>query len=298
MPFRPAFLPAAVLSAAVLLLPACQSPAEEQTAESAAAPPPAAASSAPPPAPVAGAAVVAPVKVVTVAAGQEGETYGRFELPQVQLPDAAVAARLNQAIVAASFVGEDDWQGLSARQAVQRCLREYQENDHQGLTSLSYSVVHNDEGLLTLARSSEYMGAYPSADTRCLVFDVRSGRRLTMGDLAGDTTALRRHWRAAISRRVAAFLQRAPQDFPDDSALVRELPGLLRWNAATRQVDFDAHEPRFYDFAVTRRGLTLTYSFGFPHVIQAAEPEGDYSFTYAELRPWLRPAGPLAPLLR
>lgn len=241
-----------------------------------------------------------PVKIVTVAAGPAGETYGRFELPQVQLPDAALAGRLNRAIVAAaaSFEGGADWAGLSGQQAVQRCLREYQQNDQQGLTSLSYSVVYNENGLLTLAQISEYMGAYPSSDTRAMVFDVRAGRRLTMADLVRDTTALRNAWRAKISQRVSEFLRDAPKNFADDPDLAQELPQLLHWNAATRQVAFDAHEPRFYDFAVTPRGLTLTYSFGFPHVIQAAEPERDYSFTYAELRPLLRPDGPLAPLLK
>lgn len=240
-----------------------------------------------------------PVKLVTVAAGPAGETYGRFELPQVQLPDAALAGRLNQAIVAAAagFEGQADWAGLSGQQVVQRCLREYRQNNQQGLTSLSYSVVYNDHGLLTLAQISEYMGAYPSSDTRSMVFDVRTGRRLTMADLVRDTTALRDAWRAKISQRVAGFLRDAPQNFADDPDLAQELPQLLRWNAATRQVAFDAHEPRFYDVAVTPRGLTLTYSFGFPHVIQAAEPEQDYSFTYAELRPLLRLDGPLAPLL-
>jgi hypothetical protein len=244
-----------------------------------------------------GPAVLPPAAVVTVAAGKDDEEFGRFELPQVQLPDAAVAERLNRAIVAASFENEADWQQLSARQAVQRCLREYRAADGQGLTSLSYVVVHNEHGLLTVAQTSEFLGAYPSSDTRSLVFDVRTGRRLRMADLVRDTVALRNHWRAAISQRVAAHLRAAPRDFADDTALVRELPELLHWNAATRQVAFEANEPSFYDFAVTRRGLTLTYSYGLPHAIQAVEPETGFSFTFAELRSWLRTDGPLAALL-
>ncbi|OON70205.1 hypothetical protein B0919_05580 [Hymenobacter sp. CRA2] len=242
----------------------------------------------------------APVKVVTVAAGKEEdetEGQGRFELPQVQLPDAAVAARLNQAIVAASFWMEADWLQLSTRQAVQRCLREYQENDKQGLTSLSYNVVCNEHGVLTLALTSDYLGAYPYTDTRCFVFDTRTGRRLRVADLVRDTTALRTRWRTAISQRVAAHLRADLVETLGDSAVAAELPALLHWNAAKQQVTFEANEPRFDDFAVTRRGLTLAYSFGLPHVIQAAEPERDYSFTYAELRPWLRTDGPLVPWL-
>jgi hypothetical protein len=41
-------------------------------------------------------------------------------------------------------------------------------------------------------------------------------------------------------------------------------------------------------------GLEFEFDFGFPHVVQACSPEVDLSVVWAEARPYLNPAGPLA----
>ena len=45
------------------------------------------------------------------------------------------------------------------------------------------------------------------------------------------------------------------------------------------------------DFEVAKEGLVFLYDAGFPHVIQALQPDGRYSFTYKELKPFLKPDG-------
>ena len=42
------------------------------------------------------------------------------------------------------------------------------------------------------------------------------------------------------------------------------------------------------DFSVGARGITFLYDAGYPHVIQAFEPEGKYFFSYAELKPYIK----------
>ncbi|GAB2968476.1 hypothetical protein GCM10027048_44180 [Hymenobacter coalescens] len=182
---------------------------------------------------------------------------------------------------------------------MERSRREFVTNDGRGLTSLRYEVELNQAGLLTLLLVNETLGAYPSINTRRVVFDTRTGRRLRVADLIrpADTTALRQRWRRAISRVVAERIRAFAQDFPEEQAALPDLQEHLRWDAATRQVAFEPHEPRFDDFAVTRQGLTLYHSFGLPHVIQTAEPEGTFTLSYAELKPMLPPDGPLARLV-
>jgi hypothetical protein len=48
------------------------------------------------------------------------------------------------------------------------------------------------------------------------------------------------------------------------------------------------------EFSVGDKGVTFLYDAGFPHVIQALEPDGRYFFSYALLRPHLKSTGPLA----
>ncbi|GAB2968482.1 hypothetical protein GCM10027048_44190 [Hymenobacter coalescens] len=112
-------LPATALLGAACWLTSCQpdSARSEQAAAAAPAAQVADTAAAPltAPAPAPAAADAAPVKIVAVSAAGGTEAEGRFVLPEVQLPDAAVARRLNQAIVAASF-DDEELQRLPARQ--------------------------------------------------------------------------------------------------------------------------------------------------------------------------------------
>ena len=48
------------------------------------------------------------------------------------------------------------------------------------------------------------------------------------------------------------------------------------------------------EFVVGEGGVTFLYDAGFPHVIQAAQPEGRYFFSYAQLKSYIKRDGPLA----
>ncbi|MCY7375814.1 MAG: hypothetical protein LH472_07560, partial [Pyrinomonadaceae bacterium] len=47
----------------------------------------------------------------------------------------------------------------------------------------------------------------------------------------------------------------------------------------------------FDEYSVREKGVTIIYDAGFPHVIQAAQPNGHYLFTWAELKPFIRRDG-------
>jgi hypothetical protein len=48
------------------------------------------------------------------------------------------------------------------------------------------------------------------------------------------------------------------------------------------------------EFSVSDKGVTFIYDAGFPHVIQALQPDGQYFFSFAEHRPHIKNSGPLA----
>jgi hypothetical protein len=47
------------------------------------------------------------------------------------------------------------------------------------------------------------------------------------------------------------------------------------------------------EFVVGDGGVTFLYDAGFPHAIQAAQPEGRYFFSYARLSKFIKGDGPL-----
>lgn len=222
---------------------------------------------------------------------------GRFVVPQVQLPQAAVASRINLALTDAAL-GEDlEYlpQPFTAEAGIRQAQAEYVAKEESGFVGAHYEVLYNDQYLLSVALTADYMGAYPSSSTRHATFDLRTGKQLEVRDLLADTAALRLRWQESINRRVAAHLSTLPTEYPEvDADLLADLKRRLYWNDTTRMVQLEAGDPRFYDFALTPFGIVLYYDFGFPHVIEALQPDTDYLFPYAELTAWLKPKGPLA----
>lgn len=233
-------------------------------------------------------------QALLVSVGDTGQ--GLFVVPQVQLPAGAAGARINRQLLDAAL-GEDLEelpQPFTPQTGLRQALAEYDANGQSGFVRANYEVLYNDRGLLSVALTAEYMGAYPSTATRHATFELRTGRLLQVRDLLADTLALRQRWQQSITRRVGAHLAALPTDYPElDTAMLADMRQRLGWNDTTRTVQLEGSDPRFYDFALTPFGLTLYYDFGFPHVIQALQPEADYLFPYAALSAWLKPKGPL-----
>ncbi|QNH60653.1 hypothetical protein [Hymenobacter sediminicola] len=226
-----------------------------------------------------------------------GDTLdGRFVVPQVQLSDAAAAARINAELVDAAL-GEDLQavpQPLTALTGLQQAQAEYAAHEQKGFVGARYEVLYNDHGLLSIELTSDFLGAYVSSVARHATFELRTGRLLEVRDLLADTLALRQRWQESINRRVADHISKLPTEYAQlDAPLLAEVKRRLHWNDSTLTVQLEGDDPRFYDFALTSFGLTLYYDFGFPHVIEALQPETDYLFSYATLTPWLKPKGVL-----
>ena len=66
----------------------------------------------------------------------------------------------------------------------------------------------------------------------------------------------------------------------------------------------EAQEPLQYkiedldNFSVSSKGVTFLYDAGYPHAIQAFEPVGRYFFSFAELKGFIKPDGPLGQFIR
>jgi hypothetical protein len=52
------------------------------------------------------------------------------------------------------------------------------------------------------------------------------------------------------------------------------------------------------EFSIAAKGITFHYDYGFPHVIAAAEPPGEYFLNWSELRPFVKSGGLLARFIR
>ena len=250
------------------------------------------------------------------AAGSRAQVYrvpatgeaARFEVPQVRLPGAVAARRINRRILQL-LIGDNTGASVSAALAIQQ-LRQasreccYDPDTRQwtvghGLTGCGYQVLFNQGGLLSLAYTTEFTGAYSWEQTSHVTFDLQTGRVVTLADLVADAPAqLQRRMRRAINRRLADELRQTAKTY-GDPATVTYVAEQFHWDWATKQV-----QPALGDladlseFALTPRKLLLFYRIGFPHINLNFEPDDTYRFAYTGLlpRPLLRRA--LAPAVR
>ena len=94
---------------------------------------------------------------------------------------------------------------------------------------------------------------------------------------------------AMANQKLRAEIKELSQVVDDDKEQDAEQKGFLK--EQLNQLSFTRQN--LDEFAVSDKGVTFLYDAGFPHVIQALQPAGEYFFSYAELRPHIKGNGPL-----
>jgi hypothetical protein len=86
-----------------------------------------------------------------------------------------------------------------------------------------------------------------------------------------------------VDKKLQAENQATIRDSGNDRETARDLLKDLKIKAS----DLD-------DFSISDKGVTFLYDAEFPHVVQAFQPVGQYFFSFAELKPYIKRSGPLA----
>jgi hypothetical protein len=168
-------------------------------------------------------------------------------------------------------------------------LKEYRED--AWLAEFDYVVNYNANHLLDITFSQSGSGAYPDQHTKHFLIDLRSGKLLQAADVF-------------VAEKMPELTAKV------DLKLRAELKGILEELRASHsdaedlKMASEAQEPLTFtqenldNFSVGSKGLTFLYDAGYPHAIQAFAPNGRYFFTYAELKPFIKPDGPLGQFIQ
>ena len=225
--------------------------------------------------------------VVTVSGKGRGAA---FKLPQVELENPAVATLINRRllrrIIAPNVDSPIDTTGTLSQQvrraAALNCC----------FSGVHYTVLLNQDGLLSLELTLEYQGAYYYERTDHITFDLNTARILTLADVMADTPkSLAGRMHSAISQRMGEEIAQAAADY-GDSATVNDLARRFAWDASSRKVVFarnaqeaGATEPNLTDFALTPHALLLFYRVRLPPGMLNFVPNETYTFPFGKLRP-------------
>ena len=178
---------------------------------------------------------------------------------------------------------------LAVKNVFDTSIAEYREDNW--LEEFGYQVNNNDSYVLDITFAQSGSGAYPDTQTKHFAINLKNGRLIRGADAfkADHMDALfalvNNKFRAELNQ-ILVDLRESKSD-AEDIRIAKEAQDVLEF----KRSDLD-------DFSITAKGVTFLYDAGYPHVIQAFEPEGRYFFTYAELKPLIRRDGPLGQFIR
>lgn len=159
------------------------------------------------------------------------------------------------------------------------------------LEEFGYEVNYNKNHVLDITFSQSGSGAYPDSQNKHFAINLKNGRVIKASDafvahkLESLAGLVRNKFQAEL-KQILIDLAESKSD-PEDIRIAKEAQEALEFKLA----DLD-------DFSVGDKGITFLYDAGYPHVIQAFEPEGRYSFSYAELRSYIKRDGPLGQFIQ
>ncbi len=165
--------------------------------------------------------------------------------------------------------------------------------NHYWLSSFDYEIKYNQHSILDIWLTVEGVGAYPDSSIRYLVFDIRTGKRLTIIDL------FKKHTMSALLKKLREKMR------VEEVKAIKINDALKETLAVHRENLRDYHQTpnklvfkHLSGFSINDFGVTFHYDYGFAHSIEAIEPPGEFFLTYTELKPFIRKDGLLARFVR
>jgi len=168
---------------------------------------------------------------------------------------------------------------ISPEKVLQLNLRE-EMSEYQWLEEADYKVLFNQNGVLCIEQWMSGTAAYPDSVTKRVVVDIAKGVSLTPADVFKNLPAFAKLVKKSQAAEIASATKEMKSD-PD--AKPEDLFSETNFTAAD-----------FKEFSVDLKGVTIYYDYGFPHVLEALQPAGEYHFTWTEIRQFVRADGLLA----
>jgi len=221
--------------------------------------------------------IIQPRTVVLVRSGKISRDFPERKRATVRYPivrglsDAAMLQRVRDTLAIKNVFGST--------------LEEYRQD--AWLSEFDYKVNYNKNFLLDIEFSQTGMGAYPDTQTKHFLVSLKSGMIVKAADAfkKASLATLAEMADRKLKTEVREIVKEVGSDKESDAESKRSLQEQLG------QLTFAAEN--LDELQVSDRGITFLYDAGFPHVIQALQPNGRYFFSYAELRAHIRPDGPL-----
>lgn len=162
----------------------------------------------------------AQVKIINVA-GREGSHSEGDSFPVVSAANAVVAKKIN--LFLQTILGNDSVETNPAKLFNNATFKNENSSIITGLTMISYTVILNNQQVLTLRFDMEHTGAYLAYDTKYYSFNTATGEIIKASDLL-TTAGLAWLKKYLIKERAKRIQKHIRENYPDfeDSVFMRE----------------------------------------------------------------------------
>jgi hypothetical protein len=135
------------------------------------------------------------------------------------------------------------------------------------------------------------MGAYPdSKDKHKLIY-------LKTGELVKAAGVFHQNQFTRLATQVDKQLQQEIRSIIRDMSRDKQLSAEEKQSLKSSFAELKFKEENLDYFSVSDRGLTFLFDAGFPHAVQALQPNGRYFIAFSSLKQYINSNGPLGILL-
>jgi hypothetical protein len=221
--------------------------------------------------------IVQPRRVVVVRSGKEVRDFPERRKAIIRYP---IVSGLSDATIQRHIQN-----ALSMKNVFDSTLEEFRRNP--GLLSFDYKVNYNRNYLLDITFAEESEGAYPDTGTKHLLINLKTGKVVKAGEAfkPGSLNTLA----ALVDQKLKAEVTELLKANEEDKSSDADAKGFVRDELKKLQIGVQNLD----EFSVSDKGVVFWFDAGFPHAIQALQPDGRYFFSYPELRPHIKSSGPL-----
>jgi hypothetical protein len=212
-------------------------------------------------------------RTIVLPYGRKGEPYPNYKEATIRYP--AVGGLKNRVIL------QSVQMAISLNRLMGQSIAEMDHEYGGWLDEIDYTVNFNQNNVLDLTYLISGTAAYPDSYEKRVSVNLQTGKVIRVKDLF-KADAL-----SAIAQVVDKMMQREIQE--KIAEFQQEEPDL----AVTQFAGHRFQVKNLEDFNIGKTGVTFHYNFGFPHVIKAAEPSGDYLLSYNQLIRYIRNDGAL-----
>jgi hypothetical protein len=221
--------------------------------------------------------IVQPRRVVVLRSGKEVRDFPERKKAVVRYPivrglsDARVLRRIQNT--------------LTMKNVFDSTLEEFRRNP--SLLEFDYKVIYNKNYLLNITFTEETEGAYPDTGRKDFLINLKTGKVVRAADAFNPDS--HNALAGLVDEKLKAEVKELIKANEDDKSSDAEAKTWVRDELKKLRIGVQD----LAEFSVSDTGVTFLFDAGFPHAIQALQPDGEYFFSYAELRPYIKTNGPL-----